>query len=101
MGGTGGCVLANRLSEDPSISVLLVERGAPSNSYKARVPLLSVDINSPNSPAAKWPSGPLINVENRTLELVAGHCLGGNSRINGCIYTRGAPAEYNRWSASG
>jgi choline dehydrogenase-like flavoprotein len=94
-------VLANRLSEDPSVTVLLVERGAPSNSYQARIPLLSANINSPNSPVAKWPTAPLINVDNRTLELVAAHCLGGNSRINGCIYTRGAASEYNRWSASG
>lgn len=89
------------MSEDPSVTVLLVERGASSNSYGARIPLLSADFTRRNSPAARWPTAPLANLDNRTLDVVAGHCLGGNSRINACLYTRGAASEFNRWSENG
>jgi choline dehydrogenase-like flavoprotein len=94
-------VLANRLSEDPSVKVLLVERGVSSNSYTARIPLLSGNYFSPNAPVIRWPTPPQAHLDNLTLDLVAGSCLGGNSRINAMLYTRGAASEYNRWSGQG
>ena len=48
-GGTAGCVLANRLSQDPTISVLLVERGRAANGFISRIPLLSSDFRSDGS----------------------------------------------------
>lgn len=99
-GGTSGAVLANRLSEDPSVSVLLVERGASSFSLETRVPVLSMPIG-PKLHVARLPTVPLANLENRSIPIPVGQCLGGSSRINGFMYMRGTASEYNRWSALG
>ncbi|KII89426.1 hypothetical protein PLICRDRAFT_53855 [Plicaturopsis crispa FD-325 SS-3] len=100
-GGTGGSVLASRLSEDPSVRVLLVERGGTHESWSSRIPLLSSDFKSSISPALRTPSEPLENVDNRKLDIITTHALGGASRVNALLYTRGAPSEYNRWSEQG
>ncbi|KAG6906672.1 hypothetical protein DXG01_012675 [Tephrocybe rancida] len=101
-GGTAGCVLANRLSEDPSVKVLLLERGNARLGWATRVPLLSTNFMGDESAAYSWPSTPLANLtDNRSLTLVTGKGLGGGSSINSMNYTRGYPQDYDLWSSSG
>ncbi|KZT08238.1 GMC oxidoreductase [Laetiporus sulphureus 93-53] len=99
-GGTAGCVLANRLSADPSKTVLLLERGPRADSWASRVPLFSSDVASDGSPTLKRTSEKQDEI-GRPLLLFSGGALGGTSRVNQAIYTRGLPAEYDRWAAAG
>ncbi|RPD76871.1 alcohol oxidase [Lentinus tigrinus ALCF2SS1-7] len=100
-GGTAGCVLASRLSEDGDVSVLLLEQGPVADTWASRVPLLSGNMFAKDSLAARWWSLPLKNADNRFLEIIRGEALGGTSRINGMLYTRGSPGDYNQWKALG
>lgn len=100
-GGTAGCVLANRLSQDDHTSVLLIERGGVQDSWLSRVPLLSSHFASDGSRTRIWKSTPQTHANGRVFELAGGKSLGGSSRINAMLYTRGIPAEYNSWSQDG
>ena len=100
-GGSAGCVLAARLSEDPSVKVCLLEAGAPDN---------SVLIQCPAGIAAMIPY-PIYNwafktVPNKGLNGRLGYqprgkALGGSSSINGMMYIRGDRSDYDRWAAEG
>ncbi|KAF8216592.1 alcohol oxidase [Mycena galopus ATCC 62051] len=100
-GGTAGCVLANRLSQNVGISVLLLERGGVQNTWVSRVPLFSSHFASDGSRSWVTKSTAQPHVDNREIEIIGGNCLGGSSRINAMLYTRGLPAEYNAWTKSG
>ncbi|KAJ7475235.1 GMC oxidoreductase [Mycena galericulata] len=100
-GGTAGCVLAARLSEDPKINVLLIERGPVVDGWAAGVPLLSSNFSDQKAPVYKWESAPLAAVHDKTLTMVTGKALGGSSKINGLLYTRSVPGEYNAWESAG
>lgn len=93
--------MASRLSEDPNTSVLLLERGIANDTWKSRIPLLSSDIWSPSTGAKTWYSEPMKDCDDRRKLLVLGEVLGGTSRINGMIYTRGSVADYDAWSSMG
>ena len=94
-------MLASRLSEDPNISVLLLERGIANDTWMSRIPLVSGNILDPNTGATSWYSEPMTECENRRGLLFFGEVLGGGSRINGMVYTRGSVADYDSWSAMG
>lgn len=100
-GGTAGCVIANRLSQNPKHHVLLVERGPLADSWASRVPLLSSDFASDGSRTRKVLSIPQVAVQGKSFGLYTGSTLGGSSRINQMIYTRGLPAEYDAWRDAG
>ncbi|KAH0825811.1 GMC oxidoreductase [Lanmaoa asiatica] len=100
-GGTAGCVIANRLSEDPSISVLLLERGGIKGGWFSNIPLLSSHFASDGSRSRVFHSTPQKHLGNRTIELVGSNSLGGASKINAMLYNRGIPAEYNSWHDAG
>ncbi|KAM5531174.1 hypothetical protein V8D89_015144 [Ganoderma adspersum] len=96
-GGTSGCVLASRLSEDRDVSVLLLEKGQVAETWSSRVPLMSGNPTSKDFKGMVWTSVPQPNVDNRSLRIVRGEALGGATRVNGMLYTRGTPGDYNRW----
>jgi choline dehydrogenase-like flavoprotein len=100
-GGTAGCVLANRLSQNVGTSVLLLERGGVQDSWISRVPLFSSHFASDGSRSWVTQSTTQEHVDNREIEIIGGNCLGGSSRINAMLYTRGLPAEFNSWTKSG
>ncbi|KAJ7126374.1 GMC oxidoreductase [Mycena crocata] len=100
-GGTAGCVLANRLSRDKDSSVLLIERGGVQDAWASRVPLFSSHFASDGSRSWVSKTVPQKHANNREIELIGGSCLGGSSRINAMLYTRGLPAEFNAWTRSG
>ncbi len=99
--GSAGCVLANRLSADSSVRVLLVEAGGPDRSINFRVPLMVVNLLK--DPAVTWPfvTEPQKALNNRTQLWTRGRVLGGSSSINGNVYVRGDPWVYDSWEGMG
>ncbi|KAG2125870.1 alcohol oxidase [Suillus cothurnatus] len=100
-GGTAGCVLASRLTEESNISVLLLERGGVHNTFTMRCPLLSASYAQGKHPSVRWNSTPLTAANGRVLEILTGTVLGGASRFNAMLYTRGSPAQYDGWRRQG
>ena len=98
--GSAGGVLAARLSENPNTNVLLLEAGAASHPY-ARFPvsfgLLIYE------PAANWlyESDPEPGTANRRIPVPRGKLLGGSSSINGLVWVRGQPLDYDSWAQMG
>jgi len=99
--GSAGCVLANRLSEDPSVRVLLLEAGPRDNSMWIKIPAGFTKLL--NSPVYNWnfTTEPEPNANNRVIPVPRGKTLGGSSAINGMLYVRGNPLDYNTWAQFG
>jgi choline dehydrogenase len=99
--GAGGSVVAARLSEDPGISVVLLEAGGGNSSLLLRLPGLG--FAAANHPKFNWSfkSDPVPTMQNRELTWLQGRVLGGSSSINGMIYTRGHSREYDIWRQMG
>lgn len=100
-GGSAGCVLAARLSEDPARSVLLIEAGGRGRSPLINIPL-GMAVTVPTS-MHNWGflSEPQPRLNNRRGYHPRGRALGGSSAINAMIYTRGHPDDYNDWARLG
>jgi choline dehydrogenase len=103
LGGTGGSVVASRLSEDPHVRILLIERGPLVDTWASHVPLLSADFNGPAAPVYRWRADvdPSATVRPDGIEMFSGKAFGGTSKVNASIYQRGLPAEYDAWAAAG
>lgn len=98
--GSSGCVLANRLSADEGASVLLIESGPKDTSALIAMPRGLGKMHQPGNPNVKFYSvGAGGNRPDETW--FKGSTLGGSSSINGMVYARGAPMDYDGWEASG
>jgi len=108
--GSAGCVLANRLSEDPRNKVVLIEAGGSDRDVSSvRSALRSLMMRIPvgwtsllNDPAMTW--GYVSEAEQstgRTFPVTRGRVLGGSSSLNGMIYVRGLPGDYDGWRQQG
>lgn len=96
-GGSAGCVLASRLSADPSVTVLLVEAGKSDSNPLIHVPAGFAKLTSG---PYQWGyhSQPQKHAMDRKIPLAQGKVLGGGGSINAQVYTRGAKEDYDRWS---
>jgi choline dehydrogenase len=99
--GTAGCILAARLSEDPAVRVLLVEAGGSDGRVLTRIPLLSFIAGAGAKRNWQFTTEPIPALNGREQEWNQGRIVGGSGSINGMIYLRGSPAEYDAWERSG
>ena len=99
--GSAGCVLANRLSADPSNRVLLLEAGGRDWNPWIHVPVGY--FKTLHNPATDWcyKTEPDPGLNGRRLDWPRGKTLGGSSSINGLLYIRGQHADYNHWRQLG
>ena len=97
-GGTAGCVLANRISADPDVTVLLLEAGGPDDWIWLHIPIGYLKcINNPRTDwCYKTEAEPGLN--GRSIIYARGRVLGGCSSINGMLYLRGQVRDYDEWA---
>jgi len=99
--GSAGCVLANRLSANLSNKVLLLEAGGKDRNLWIHVPVGFQKLL--NHPTLNWnfKTEPEDNVKGRSIPIPRGKALGGSSSINGMLYVRGQPLDYDVWAQLG
>jgi choline dehydrogenase len=99
--GSAGCVLANRLTQDPDTSVLLLETGGSDKSIFIQMPTaLSIPMNSKKY-AWQFETQPEPHLNDRKMHCPRGKVLGGSSSINGMVYVRGHARDFDEWQQSG
>lgn len=82
------------------MSVLIIERGRIGDTWLSKVPLLSANLYAKDAFCAIFDSAPVAHANGRKLDTIIGEGLGGGSRVNSCVYTRGI-ADYNKWKEMG
>ena len=99
--GSAGCVLANRLSADPAIRVLLLEAGGSDLHPYVRAP--AGFIKTFQNPRFNWcyTTEPVAGADSRPIYFPRGKLLGGSSAINGSLYVRGQPRDFDTWAQLG
>ena len=100
-GGSAGCCLAGRLSENPDKNVCLIEAGPPDNDLRIKIPLGLISLIG--NPRFDWcyQSAPHSHLSGRTVPVPRGKTLGGSGSINSMVYIRGRPSDYDAWARVG
>ncbi|MFY0596775.1 MAG: choline dehydrogenase [Cognatishimia sp.] len=99
--GSAGCVVANRLSADPSVNVVLLEAGGRDINPWIHIPVGY--FKTIHNPTVDWcyKTEPDPGLNGRSIEWPRGKVLGGSSSLNGLLYVRGQSQDYDRWAQMG
>ena len=100
-GGSAGCVLAARLSEDPAISVVLLEAGGENDAFLINMPAGTAKLMGHKDYDWCLPAETDPTIGGREMQWSAGKVLGGSSSINGQVYMRGERSDYDNWEKLG
>jgi choline dehydrogenase len=99
--GSAGCAVARRLAES-GMRVLLLEQGRPNNSWRVRMPAaMGANYRPGAGYTRRYATVPQRHMDQRVVEHPRGIGLGGSSLINGMVYLRGSPHDYDRWASEG
>ena len=99
--GAAGSVLAGRLTEDPTVTVCVLEAGPPDNHPFIHVPGGFIKLLFDPKFTWQFQSEPSAGTNGRRIPTTQGRTLGGSSSINGMVYNRGQPADFNSWAQRG
>jgi choline dehydrogenase len=99
--GAAGCVLAARLTENPDVSVVLLEAGGSDSNPMIGIP--GANVVTGTKPAFNWnyQSEPVAGLNGRSINWAQGRIVGGSSSINGMMYVRGKSRDYDGWGVDG
>jgi choline dehydrogenase len=100
-GGSAGCVLAARLSEDPAVTVCLLEAGPPDRNPFIHVPATLFMMMRHKTLNWRFETAPQEKMGGASVYIPRGRVLGGSSSINGMVYIRGHRLDYDDWAAAG
>ena len=100
-GGTSGCVMASRLSEDPAVKVLLIESGNKDTSPWIHIPATFFKVIEKGVDAIAYVGEKSDRLNGRESVVVQGHVIGGGSSVNAMIYVRGQAQDYDGWAKLG
>lgn len=100
-GGSSGCVVASRLSENPQHRVLLIESGQADDDKYIHIPATFFKVLERGRDALFYASEPEAGLKGRPSIVPQGHVLGGGSSVNAMVYIRGARQDYDTWAQLG
>ncbi|MTH96495.1 GMC family oxidoreductase [Roseibium sp. RKSG952] len=99
--GSAGCILAEQLSRDPSIRVLLLEAGGSDRSPWVSLPLGYGKLHTDPNRTWQFLTEPDAGLAGRRIKWPRGRLIGGSGSINAMVYCRGLPSDFDDWAASG
>ena len=100
-GGSSGCVLASRLSEDPDASVLLIESGRRDTAAWIGIPATFFKVIERGRDVVVYTGEESDRLNGRKPVLIQGHVIGGGSSVNAMVYIRGQARDYDGWMQDG
>ena len=100
-GGSSGCVVASRLSENPQQRVLLIESGQRDSDKYIHIPATFFKVLEKGRDALFYASEPEDGLKGRPSIVPQGHVLGGGSSVNAMVYIRGSRQDYDTWAQQG
>jgi choline dehydrogenase-like flavoprotein len=100
-GGSSGCVVASRLSENPNNKVLLIESGRQDRSPYIKMPATFFKVIEKGRDIVSYIGEPSDRLNGRPSVVIQGHVIGGGSSVNAMLYIRGQSQDYDGWAQSG